>query len=62
MTEIERLRKKLKKANDDYHEAVDEVMLSNILGVEHKCKIGAKAKVAFELMSEIYAFPLKEKE
>ena len=62
MTEIERLQKKLKKANDDYHDAVDEVLLSNVLFVEHKCKIGAKAKEVFKLMEEILAFPLKEKE
>jgi hypothetical protein len=62
MTEIERLQKKLKKSNDDYHEAVDEVMTSDVLFVEHKCDIAAMAKVIFKLMSEILAFPLKEKE
>lgn len=62
MTEIERLKKKLEKANDDYHDAVDGVMASEVLFVEHKCKIAVKAKVIFELMSEILAFPLKEKE
>ena len=62
MTEIERLQKKLKKANDDYHDAVDEVMTSDVLFVEHKCRIATKASVIFKLMEEIYAFPLKEKE
>lgn len=62
MTEIERLQKKLKKANDDYHEAVDEVMTSDVLFVEHKCSIAVKASVIFKLMEDILAFPLKEKE
>lgn len=61
MTEIERLKKKLKKANDDYHEAVDSVLLSDNLFVEHKCQIGMKASTIFRLMEEIYAFPLEEK-
>jgi hypothetical protein len=62
MTEIERLKKKLKKANDEYHEAVDDVMTSDVLFVEHKCSIAVKASTIFRLMSEILAFPLKEKE
>jgi hypothetical protein len=62
MTEIERLRKKLKKANDDYHEAIDDFLLSDVLFVEHKCSIAAKAQVIFKLMEEILAFPLEEKE
>jgi hypothetical protein len=62
MTEIERLKKELKKANDEYHEAVDEVMTSDVLFVEHKCHIAVKASVIFKLMEEILAFPLKEKE
>ena len=62
MTETERLRQKLKKANDDYHDAVDGVLLSDSLFVEHKCQIGVKASVIFKLMEEIYAFPLEEKE
>ncbi len=61
MTEIEKLRQKLKKANDDYHDAVDNVLLSDSLFVEHKCQIGNKASIIFKLMEEIYAFPLKEK-
>lgn len=61
MTEIERLRQKLKKANDDYHEAVDGILLSDVLFVEHKCQIGQKASTIFKLMEEILAFPLKEK-
>lgn len=61
MTEIERLKKKLKKANDDYHEAVDEVLVSDVLYVEHKCSIAVKAFTIFKLMEEISAFPLKEK-
>ncbi len=61
MTEIERLKKKLKKANDDYHEAVDDVLLSDDLFVEHKCHIAVKASTVFRLMEEILAFPLKEK-
>lgn len=61
MTEIERLRKKLKKANDDYHEAVNDVLLSESLFVEHKCQIGMKASVIFKLMAEIWKFPLEEK-
>ncbi len=62
MTEIERLRKKLKKANDDYHDAVDAVLLSDRLFVEHKCQISCDAKTIFKLMGDILAFPLKEKE
>ncbi len=62
MTEIEKLQKKLKKANDDYHEAVDDVLTSDVLYVEHKCSIAAKASVIFKLMEEILAFSLKEKE
>lgn len=62
MTEIERLKKKLKKANDDYHEAVDEVLTSDVLYVEHKVAIAVKAFTIFKLMEEILAFPLKEKE
>ena len=62
MTEIERLKKKLKKANDDYHDAVDEVMVSDKLFVEHKCHISVKASTVFKLMEEIFAFPLKERE
>ena len=62
MTEIERLKKKLKKANDDYHDAVDEVLTSDVLFVEHKCKIAALAATIFRLMEEILVFPLKEKE
>ena len=61
MTEIEKLKKKLKKANDDYHVAVDEVLASDVLFVEHKCKIAIKASVIFRLMEEILTFPLKEK-
>ena len=61
MTEIERIRKKLKKSNDDYHEAVDEVMVSDSLFVEHKCHIASKASVIFKLMADILVFPLKEK-
>ena len=62
MTEIERLKKNLKKANDNYHEAVDEVMTSDKPFVEHKCSIAVKASMIFKLMEEIFAFPLKEKE
>lgn len=62
MTEIERLHKKLKKSNDDYHEALDDFMLSDKLYVEHKCQIAAKAAVVFKLMEEILVFPLEEKE
>ncbi len=62
MTEIERLKHKLKKANDDYHDAVDDILLSNVIGVEHKCHIAAKASTIFKLMEEILAFPFKEKE
>ena len=62
MTEIERLKKKLKKANDDYHDAVDEVLVSDVLFVEHKCQIAVKASIIFKLMEEILSFPLKEKE
>lgn len=62
MTEIERLKKKLKKANDDYHETVDDVLVSKILPVEHKCEIAIKAFKIFTLMSEILDFPLKEKD
>lgn len=61
MTEIEKLRKKLKKSNDDYHEAIDDVMTSDVLFVEHKCQIAVKASVVFKLMEEILTFPLKEK-
>jgi hypothetical protein len=61
MTEIERLRKKLKKANDEYHGAVDDVLLSDVLFVEHKCRIANKAVTVFKLMEEILAFPLEEK-
>ncbi len=62
MTEIEKLQKNLKKANDDYHEAVDDVLVSDVLLVEHKCQIAVKASTIFKLMEEILAFPLKEKE
>ena len=62
MTEIEKLKKKLKKANDDYHDAVDEVLVSDKLFVEHKCHIAVKAATIFKLMAEILSFPLKEKE
>ena len=62
MTEIEKLRKKLKKANDDYHDAVDDVLTSDVLYVEHKVAIASKAKTIFTLMEEILTFPLKEKE
>ncbi len=62
MTEIEKLQKNLKKANDDYHEAVDNVLVSGVLLVEHKCQIAVKASTIFKLMEEILAFPLKEKE
>ncbi len=61
MTEIEKLKNKLKKANDDYHDAVDEVLVSDVLFVEHKCQIALKASTIFRLMEEIFAFPLKEK-
>ena len=60
MTEIERLKKKLKKANDDYHDAVDDVLSSDALFVEHKCQIALKASTIFKLMEEILAFPLKK--
>lgn len=62
MTEIERLRKKIKKANDDYHEAVDDVLVSDGLYVEHKCDIAVKAATVFRLMEEILKYPLEEKE
>lgn len=62
MTEIERLKDKLRKANDNYHDAVDDVLLSDSLFVEHKCDIGVKVATIFSLMSEILAYPLKEKE
>lgn len=61
MTEIERLKKKLKKANDEYHEAIDDVLCCDELYVEHKVAIAAKAHTIFKLMEEIFAFPLKEK-
>jgi len=61
MTEIERLQHKLKKANDEYHNAVDEVLTSGVLYVEHKCVIASKASTIFRLMEEILVFPLKEK-
>lgn len=62
MTTIEKLRKSLKKANDEYHEAVDDVLLSTGLYVEHKAAIASKALTIFKLMEEILVFPLKEKE
>lgn len=62
MTEIERLKKKLKKANDDYHEAINDVLTSDVLYVEHKVAIATKAKTIFTLMEEILTFPLEEKE
>lgn len=61
MTEIERLQKKLKKANDEYHEAIDNVLCCDKLYVEHKAEISVKAFTIFKLMEEILAFPLKEK-
>lgn len=61
MTEIERLKDKLRKANDNYHDAVDDVLLSDLLFVEHKCQIGVRASTIFNLMEEILTFPLKEK-
>ena len=61
MTEIEKLKKELKKANDEYHVAVDDVLASDVLFVEHKCQIALKASTIFKLMEEILAFPLKEK-
>lgn len=61
MTEIEKLKKKLKKANDEYHEAIDDLLTSDALYVEHKAAIAAKAVTIFRLMEEIFVFPLKEK-
>lgn len=62
MTTIEKLKKELKKANDAYHKAVDDVLLSDELYVEHKVAIAIKAGIIFRQMEEILAFPLKEKE
>jgi len=61
MTTIEKLKKNLKKANDEYHRAVDDVLLCDELFVEHKAEIAMKANTIFKLMEEILAFPLKEK-
>ena len=58
---IDKLRKNLKKSNDDYHEAVDDVLKANGLYVEHKATIAQKAGIIFKQMEEILAFPLEEK-
>ena len=43
---------KLRKANDDYHEAIDEI-LSNGISVETKAQIGDIANKIFDHMKDI---------
>jgi len=40
------------KANDDYHEAVGEIFLSEDISVEVKAKFGAFHNNIFQLMTE----------
>ena len=42
----------LTKANEDYHEAVDEIFEDNTLPVEVKSKFGAYHNNLFQLMKE----------
>ena len=58
---LQELRDKLHQVNDDYHEAIDDLLTSDALYVEHKVTIAAKAVTIFRLMEEILVFPLKEK-
>ena len=43
---------KVKKANGEYHEAIDEVLLNDI-PVDIKCRVGAKVNEIFARMSEV---------
>ena len=47
----ETLEEKLKKANDDYHEAVDEI-LSNDISVEVKVRFGGCVCGIFKMMKQ----------
>lgn len=43
---------KLTKANDDYHEAFDEILMDEVLPSEVKAKFGSFHNNIFKLMNE----------
>jgi len=47
------LIKDLKKANDDYHAAIDEILKSDDVIVEHKAIVGSSAEKIFRGMAKI---------
>jgi len=53
---LQELRDKLRKANDDYHEIIGEILVSEHIVVRHKVKVGAKADMIFSLMNELNKF------
>lgn len=53
---LQELRDKLHKVNDNYHEVVDEILMSAHIKVEHKAIVGSGAKEIFDLMNELNKF------
>lgn len=50
---LQELRDKLKQVNDDYHDAIGEILVSEHIKVEHKALVGSRADKIFGLMNEL---------
>lgn len=50
---LQELKARLHRANDDFHEAVDETLSSEHVKVEHKADIGSLADGIFDLMHRL---------
>ena len=45
--------KDLRKANDDYHDAIEAVISNDVLDTDSKAKLGSIAHSIFTLMTEL---------
>jgi len=50
---IDQIIKDLKKANDDYHDAVEDLLECEDFNVEQRSVIGSKAHIIFRKMADL---------
>jgi hypothetical protein len=55
---IEEIKAKILKANGDYHDAIDKLMVSKIIYVDHKVAVASMAEYIFKMMAKVNDFPL----
>lgn len=53
---LEELKQNLRKTNDDFHKAMNDILSSEQVIVEHKADVGCLADRIFASMGELNAF------